>query len=262
MTVTDDNDCVPVFLNSTYIARVTEDHSLQLPIIRLYASDADDGENGRVSFMVDPSAPAEIINTFQVNSATGDVYLHKTLDYETRKHYTVPVLAVDNGLGKKLSTHTVVQVNVIDVNDQSPVINIAMGSDYGRVEVPENHNPNVAIATVSVSDKDAGENGEVDCDLEEGKNSFQLTTTLTRSESLGEAFYTLKSLVMFDRELQEKYRVVIVCSDRGRPPLRTRKPFDVYVTDVNDNSPRFDRKVYNFQVLENNEPRKEVRGVK
>jgi len=55
----------------------------------------------------------------------------------------------------------------------------------------------------------------------------------------------------FDREEVDRYRVTVICVDRGTPPLSTNGSLEVLVEDVNDNEPRLSRHHYVFRVAEN-----------
>lgn len=48
---------------------------------------------------------------------------------------------------------------------------------------------------------------------------------------------------ILDRELQEKYTLVLVAKDLGDIPQQSTKIFNVIVTDVDDNKPVFNRSV-------------------
>lgn len=48
---------------------------------------------------------------------------------------------------------------------------------------------------------------------------------------------------ILDREIQEKYTLVLVAKDLGDVPQQSTKIFNVIVTDVDDNKPVFNRSV-------------------
>jgi hypothetical protein len=54
-----------------------------------------------------------------------------------------------------------------------------------------------------------------------------------------------------DRELQDRYRLVITCNDMGQPVRSSSAIIHVIVDDVNDNDPQFSETVYSWTVVEN-----------
>lgn len=56
---------------------------------------------------------------------------------------------------------------------------------------------------------------------------------------------------MLDRETQDIYQLEVVATDRGTPPLSNSTRVSISVTDVNDNSPQFDKSTLIGEILEN-----------
>lgn len=54
---------------------------------------------------------------------------------------------------------------------------------------------------------------------------------------------------ILDRELQEKYTLVLVAKDLGDVPQQSTKIFNVIVTDVDDNKPVFNRSIVNILII-------------
>lgn len=46
---------------------------------------------------------------------------------------------------------------------------------------------------------------------------------------------------LLDREKKDKYTLVILVADKGEPPQQTSRILSVYVTDVDDHKPHFER---------------------
>lgn len=51
---------------------------------------------------------------------------------------------------------------------------------------------------------------------------------------------------VLDRETQDKYTLVLVAKDMGDIPQHSIKTFNVFVTDIDDNKPVFNRSVVNI----------------
>ncbi|KAM3926610.1 protocadherin gamma-B5-like [Leptodactylus fuscus] len=102
------------------------------------------------------------------------------------------------------------------------------------------------IALIEIHDKDSGENGEVDCKLSE-----DLPFSLVLSS---DNYYRIVTTISLDREKVSRYNITISASDRGSPPLSSRRTITLEISDVNDNPPSFIRSTYVAYVPENNLP--------
>ena len=65
--------------------------------------------------------------------------------------------------------------------------------------------------------------------------------------------YRVTSNVVFDRESRDDYRLTVVCADFGTPRLSSQTIIRVKITDENDVTPIFDRKLYQATITENND---------
>lgn len=86
-------------------------------------------------------------------SSIGLLFLSAPLDYETQRFHRLTVRAVDHGLPSLSSTQTLT-VEVVDVNDQSPVFS----QSIYNASVAENRDPGEPVIRVSATDKDSGNN--------------------------------------------------------------------------------------------------------
>ncbi|XP_050394746.1 cadherin EGF LAG seven-pass G-type receptor 1 [Patella vulgata] len=109
------NDNSPIFAQAQYERTLREDSAINTPIITITATDKDEGENGRITY----SLRGTDLEVFNLNSATGEIRLRQTLDYETQTEYPVILVARDNGLPPRESTKTFT-LKVSDFNDLGP----------------------------------------------------------------------------------------------------------------------------------------------
>ncbi|XP_053703162.1 protocadherin Fat 3 isoform X3 [Synchiropus splendidus] len=128
-----------------------------------------------------------------------------------------------------------VQVQVEDVNDNAPEF---VGLPY-YAAVQVEAEPGSAIFTVSTTDRDSGANAEVSYSLREQHRNFQINPVT------GEL--TLRRTLEADLSNAE-YRLVIVATDGGLPPLFSE--VELPVTVVNKAMPVFDKPFYGITVGE------------
>ncbi|XP_029626480.1 protocadherin-19 isoform X3 [Salmo trutta] len=241
--VIDSNDNNPVFDQPVYTVNVMENSPINTLVIDLNATDPDEGTNGEVVYSFNSYVTEKTRDVFKIDPRTGIITVNGPLDYEATHIYEIDVQAKDLG-PNSIPAHCKVTVNVMDANDNPPVISL-LSVNTELIEVSENAPRGYVIALVRVSDKDAGANGKVQCRLQ-GNVPFRLQEY--------ESFSTILVDGRLDREQRDTYNLTIQAEDSGTPPLRATKSFVVKVTDENDNPPHFLKPHYQEMVLENNLP--------
>lgn len=241
VTVSDLNDNPPVFNSSNYTVYIREDKKPSTSIIKVAATDKDIGTNAKIYYSIINSDPN---NEFSIDKNTGVISAIVPLDYETKKSYKLSIKAENSDSDKLLFSISVVNIIILDVNDNDPVVSVKF-SIGGPYQVLENANIGEEVARVSVSDKDSGPNGDVNVTLEGGDGYFSMKYDVKKSESV---IYVGRTL---DREKNKEFILKASCIDNGNPPRETTKKFKINVGDVNDNHPKCERHVYNSRVIEN-----------
>ncbi|XP_011478204.1 protocadherin-19 isoform X2 [Oryzias latipes] len=241
--VIDSNDNNPVFDESVYTVNVMENSPINTLVIDLNATDPDEGTNGEVVYSFNSYVTEKTREAFKIDPRTGIITVNGVLDYETSQIYEIDVQAKDLG-PNSIPAHCKVTVNVMDTNDNPPVISL-LSLNTEMVEVSENAQRGYVIALVRVSDKDSGANGKVQCRLQ-GNVPFRLQEY--------ESFSTILVDGKLDREQKDTFNLTIQAEDSGTPPLRATKSLVVKVTDENDNPPHFLKPHYQEMVMENNLP--------
>ncbi|XP_060904480.1 protocadherin-19 isoform X5 [Labrus mixtus] len=241
--VIDSNDNNPVFDETVYTVNVMENSPINTLVIDLNATDPDEGTNGEVVYSFHSYVTEKTRDAFKIDPRTGIITVNGVLDYETAQIYEIDVQAKDLG-PNSIPAHCKVTVNVMDTNDNPPVISL-LSLNTEMVEVSENAQRGYVIALVRVSDKDSGANGKVQCRLQ-GNVPFRLQEY--------ESFSTILVDGRLDREQKDTYNLTIQAEDSGTPPLRATKSLVVKVTDENDNPPHFLKPHYQEMVMENNLP--------
>lgn len=241
--VIDSNDNNPVFDEPVYTVNVMENSPINTIVIDLNATDPDEGTNGEVVYSFNSYVTEKTRDAFKIDPRTGVITVNGILDYESTQIYEIDVQAKDLG-PNSIPAHCKVTVNVMDMNDNPPVISL-LSLNTEMVEVSENAQRGYVIALVRVSDKDSGANGKVQCRLQ-GNVPFRLQEY--------ESFSTILVDGRLDREQKDTYNLTIQAEDSGIPPLRATKSLVVKVTDENDNPPLFLKPHYQEMVMENNLP--------
>ncbi|XP_064481266.1 protein dachsous-like [Ornithodoros turicata] len=246
ITIQDVNDNQPIFNQSRYFATVAENATVGTSVLRVFATDADAGENGQVHYSIN-RRQSDRENMFSIDPNTGVISVNKPLDFESKDVHELVVVARDHG-AQPLETTAFVSIRVTDVNDNQPTINLIFLSDDASPKISEDARPGEFVARISVNDPDSKEEyANVNVTLRGGDGHFGLTTQ-------DNIIYLVIVSHPLDRETRANYSMVVTATDKGSPPLNASRAFDLAVTDANDNAPQFDRDVYYANVLEVADP--------
>ncbi|XP_041983025.1 cadherin-related tumor suppressor-like [Aricia agestis] len=227
--VLDENDNAPVFSQTRMNISVLETEPINKKLIQFHATDADLGVNNEIQYSITSGNRKD---TFYIDSYSGELFLHKHLDYEELVSYVLNITATDNG-SPSLSSSISFVVNVIDANDNAPVFTNTAIVRQIREGIPI-HTP---IVTVTAEDPDSGINGKVyysitHQDPEDNKRHFAINNITG----------VIHTLLPIDRESIDTFRITVVAYDRAEPPsarLSAEKLVTVIVEDINDNAPVF-----------------------
>ncbi|XP_071264906.1 protocadherin alpha-8-like [Salvelinus alpinus] len=242
IVVLDSNDNRPVFSQDTYNVRIQENVGVGTVVIRVNATDPDEGSNSEVEFSLGKTLRRKVYDIFELDRLTGDIRVKGEVDFEDTEVYKLDVQASDKGQ-PPLTVECRVIIKIIDINDNEPDIDVTSLSNT----VSEESKPGTVISLISVTDKDSGINGKVISSISENI-PFEL------KPSYKENVYSIVTKGRLDRELVSHYDITITATDCGQPPLSTFKTLSVQISDVNDNSPEFSKNPLELYLVENNAP--------
>uniref|UniRef100_A0A3Q3E6N9 Protocadherin gamma-A12-like n=1 Tax=Labrus bergylta TaxID=56723 RepID=A0A3Q3E6N9_9LABR len=221
VTVLDANDNAPVFSQAVYKASLPENSPLDTILIKVSATDADEGVNGDVTYHFGHVSDDEV-NVFFIDPKSGEIKVTGVIDFEESSSFEMRVQAKD-GLG--LTSYAKVIIDVSDVNDNAPVIYLKSLTN----PIPENVSPGTEVGIINVQDRDSETNRQVH----------------------GGKFAELMLNKELDREEQQELRLLLTALDGGSPQRTGTATVHVRVLDANDNAPVFSQKVYEARLPEN-----------
>lgn len=223
VNVLDENDNAPKFSLPFYEASVLENTAINTNILRVTATDPDDGTNGLVTFSI---VSGNTKDAFAIDNSTGFLSVKQNLDRESVTFYSLLLSASDNA-AKPKSDFVRVNFTVLDENDNSPTfVNVV------NFTIVENSARGTNVGSISATDSDAGSNGQVRYSIVKGNkdNVFQLNAISGKITVNGK----------IDREETASYKLTLMASDQGTPAMKTENDFYITVGDQNDNPPEFD----------------------
>lgn len=233
--VLDANDNVPVFSQRVYKIPVLENSPIGTVIATLNATDLDEGVYGDVTYSFSHLSDT-MGGVFEINPVSGAVRVTGLIDYEEASTHELDVQAKDGG-GQ--ASHCKLIIDVVDVNDNKPVIEIKSASAH----VAEDSKPGTMVALINVYDQDTGNSGRVTCTIPDHV-PFRFVSEVKN-------YYMLVTDGILDREVQPEYNITVTATDAGSPPLSGIKVLTIVVADINDNPPVFMQSTYDANILEN-----------
>lgn len=224
----DVNDNPPVFQQGSYSASVAEDALVGTSVLQVTATDADQGFNGRVRYVL--LGGDEEALPFTLDATSGILRTNKPLDREAVPKYELLVQAIDRGTPELTGTASVAVV-IDDVNDSPPAFDVPASSDRVRLFIPENSPVGSKVGDIVARDPDEGPNAVVQYSIIGGPDAESFTLVPRPEAGTAE----LLTRIELDYEsTRKRYELLIRAAS---PPLRTDVVVEVNVVDVNDNVP-------------------------
>uniref|UniRef100_A0A9J8B8M1 FAT atypical cadherin 1a n=1 Tax=Cyprinus carpio carpio TaxID=630221 RepID=A0A9J8B8M1_CYPCA len=235
VSILDINDNPPVFERREYTATVAEDILVGTQVLRVHAASRDTEAGAEITYAI---INGNERGAFRVDPHTGGVFVIEPLDYETAHEYYLTVEATDGGT-PPLSDMATVNINLTDVNDNSPVFS----QDIYSAVISEDAELGKAVLTVMADDADGPSSNQVRFSIIDGNQGSLFTIDPIRGE--------VKVARQLDREKTSGYTLTVMASDNGSPARSSSSTVNIDVSDINDNSPLFSQANYSIIIQEN-----------
>uniref|UniRef100_A0A3B4UZE1 Cadherin domain-containing protein n=1 Tax=Seriola dumerili TaxID=41447 RepID=A0A3B4UZE1_SERDU len=196
--ILDVNDNAPEISVTSLLNTVKEDASIGTAIALVSVFDKDGSKNGMVNCKIS-------------NNNYYSLVVDGPLDRESTSQYNISITATDEGT-PPLSSTSVITLHVSDVNDNKPLFTENIISVY----VKENSPIGAVIKTVSATDADMDQNGQVRYSLlHDNSNSVPPSTMVNINSETGD----IVSLQAFNYEELKTFQFKVQATDSGVPPL-------------------------------------------
>ncbi|XP_015235720.1 PREDICTED: protocadherin alpha-5-like, partial [Cyprinodon variegatus] len=228
INILDVNDNAPSFIEQTHALNISEllspGERFPLPV----AVDADIGSNGLKSYKLSQNEHFSLdIQSGGEHGVLAELVLQKALDREKQPVIKLVLTAVDGGKPPRSGTLQLT-VNVIDVNDNTPVFSKSL---Y-KVQIKENVTPGTFVVKLSATDLDEGINSWI--------HYFFIKTGNTDPSNLFELNSETGEITVkgsLDFEETRAYEIRVQAKDHGPSPRSAYAKLLIEVIDVNDNAP-------------------------
>lgn len=207
-------------------AYISEGSPLDTFVALVRVQDKDSGVNGEVVCKLHGHGHFKLQKTYENNYL---ILTNASLDREKRSEYSLTVIAEDKGT-PSLSTVKHFTVQISDENDNPP----RFQTNRYEVVILENNSPGAYITSVTATDPDLGDNGQVTYTiLETSVLGSSITTYVTIDPSNG-AIYALRT---FDHEEVNQIVFMVQARDGGSQQLVSNTTVVLTIIDENDNAP-------------------------
>lgn len=231
--ILDDNDNPPYCTQHRYHELVSESTLPGAFIVRVRATDADEGSNAKMKFYL----TGESADYFTLDPASGQLKTAKLLDREQTPIYSLTAHVQDREKPQWECTSEI-EIVLMDVNDNAP----QFGQDWYTFSIPEDAEVRTIVGKIHATDADLGANRKVRYAVKQ-TNPHQHFAVDAES-----GIVTVAKIL--DRETTAFYNVTVTASDLGTPSLSSTVVITITILDVNDNPPLFGRKLYAASVAE------------
>ncbi|CAG5117441.1 unnamed protein product, partial [Candidula unifasciata] len=231
ITVEDTTNSAPIInLNTMFGGAVSEMAQSGTVVALLVVVDRDAGLNGIVTCSI-------VSDAFELQALSANEYkviVVRGLDREAEPVLEVSVACQDAGTPPLLGTVRF-SVKVKDENDNPPYFSERV---YQR-SIPENNRPGQILLRVTAEDRDIGENARITYSLVDAND--------LRIDNRG----NIIAISSLDYEKATQLKMKVVANDNGVERRSATADVVIEVTDVNDEAPRFEKYLYEFEVMEN-----------
>ncbi|KAF6117915.1 cadherin EGF LAG seven-pass G-type receptor 1 [Phyllostomus discolor] len=252
IVVEDENDNYPQFSEKRYVVRVPEDVAVNTPVLRVQATDRDQGQNAAVHYSI---VSGNLKGQFYLHALSGSLDVINPLDFEAIREYTLRVKAQDGGRPPLINASGLVAVQVLDVNDNAPIFVSSPFQAAVLENVPLGH----SVLHIQAVDADAGENARLRYRLVDtasasaGGGGAQEPASAAAAEfpfQIHNSSGWITVCAELDREAVEHYSFGVEAVDHGSPPMSSSASVSITVLDVNDNDPAFTQPTYELRLNE------------
>lgn len=227
--ITDVNDHEPKFNQSEYSASVSEALQVGATVLRVRATDRDDGDNAAVVYDITSGNDHQV---FRLDRLTGEVLLQQRLDFDRLSEYRFIVRATDSDPERPLSALATVHVRVLDENDNAPSFPQPVYYEFAT----ENEAAGGLVFTAHANDADRGRYGRLNYTLSDGGGGWFRVDPTTGD---------VTTAAVFDYEQKQAYAFTISATDLGGKTATAQ--VRVSIRGVDEFPPVFVETVYKFR---------------
>ncbi|KAJ8911026.1 hypothetical protein NQ315_016595 [Exocentrus adspersus] len=257
--IEDVNDHAPMFEMIYYNKSVPEIVAGGTPILQVKAHDMDGSSpNNHVVYRIKKGAADKFVIGAEsgIISVAHGASLDPDLTQPRKMQYSLNVVAIDGAPGSsQLQAAVTVNITILDVNNKNPIV-------YGTEKSIVQENVPVGTVITKVNAKDLDTTAKLIYKIDPtaciARNDRGLILKpvdydCANSFSLDRTTGVLSIAKQLDRETVETFEIGVIVEDVNSEtgPQIATSTITIDVEDINDNSPKFKKPFYKFNVAEN-----------
>ena len=235
--VLDRNQELPIFASNPIIHGINENLPQGSMIYQATATDNDFEDNGKVLYSIVSQGPGTAM--FDIGPFSGKIKTTRPIDREKVSQWTLIIKAEDIAINSSArhSTTVTMKLLIFDLNDNKPEF---ISSNY--TYMMEDERIGYPVMRIVARDLDQGDNAKIQYAIKSGNQRGKFKIESATGE------ITLIRKLTFNE--QSSYALTIEASDKGSPRLASTQNLRVEIIDVNNNSPRFQKRTFIANVTE------------
>ncbi len=240
--LTDENEHRPEFIADKFQVGIPETTPVSIPFFAAIAFDRDGSAPAdEISYAISTQTDSVVASRFQINSRTGALSLTRPLRYESGDTaFNITVTAMNSQASPTLSMSAVdVEILVLNGNSFEPEFDQLLYTH----RLLEDFSPGINILNVTAFDRDFGSYGEVTFGLHGDHRYLDF-----RIDTFTGQLFTNAQL---DYERKTFYTLSVVAADGGNPGHSSTAAVEVFILDLNDNTPIWEQPLYSASIAEN-----------
>ncbi|XP_052280093.1 protocadherin Fat 1-like isoform X4 [Dreissena polymorpha] len=247
ISVSDQNDNVPLFLAQEYKVTTLEGLPLNYTVLQILAEDPDIDRNGAIEYSFSPGTSKRVTQTFRLDPNSGTITLAASLKDSVNEYFQFFIQASDKGLTPMKND---VPVNIWVTNNDSaqPVFSQPAYSFF----MLENEPVSAVVATVR-----ALSSSPLEYIIVPGYTKGSNSPARFSIDSQGRIHVTSS----VDMETISVYTLTVQAQTLSNPPLVTQAIVYIRLMDINDNYPYFESFPYTVTLPENTDAGTELMQV-
>uniref|UniRef100_A0A0N4ZEJ2 Cadherin-23 n=1 Tax=Parastrongyloides trichosuri TaxID=131310 RepID=A0A0N4ZEJ2_PARTI len=238
--ILDANDNPPVFGKIRYSTSISSNVSIDDDVITVNAMDADEGENGRITYKIIDNSNSKISQHFKIDENSGVIRIAETRTFIPGTIFEFLVLAEDHGLPQKLESTVPIKIEVNQDNKAfETTLDIVWLTESGLPKLYEHSTIGYIFGRISIKDMSSS-------------NTLSLSgsDSICLRQSDKPTVFLLVVCGILDREMKSSFLLKFIYKNIQTGEIIFDHPIHFIILDKNDNPPVFNQKNYIIKLNE------------
>ncbi|XP_044580517.1 DE-cadherin isoform X2 [Cotesia glomerata] len=224
-------------IQKVYTESVPQDHPLNAEVMRVSATDIDDGNNSVIQYSLTASRNTDDDSYFKIDEKTGVIYLNKTIKHDPNYKFRLIARAQDLGRLEPKASEIDLEIRVVESYKKAPTFLGISTSNHNPLTIPEDFkNYSASLVQITAASNIPDNPNGLIFELVTGGTEQANKANTFRLESEGNTAH-IKLSQNLDYERVTEYTLIVRVQNNY--DLAAETVVNIQVEDVNDNFPVF-----------------------